>query len=119
MATSEEILEALEDFRTQCNDNKRLRRMQRDWTKVLHYVASDTGDTFTVTVVSGEGTGVAAGCEGTPDVVVETDSETLCDMFWGDVNPTRKYMTGEIKVKASQEDVMRVDAITAIIWPEV
>ena len=119
MASADEIMEALEDFQKQCNDNKRLRRMQRDWTKLLHYLAIDTGDSFTMKVVAGETTEIKKGKEGTPDVVVETDSESLCDMFWGDINPTQKYMRGEIKVKASQEDVMRIDAITAVIWPDV
>ena len=119
MASSEEIMNALLDFQVQCNGNKRLRRMQRDWSKVIHYGATDTGDVFSTTVVAGEMTEIKEGREGTPDVIVETDSETLCDMFWGDINPTQKYMRGEIKVKASQEDVMRIDAITAVIWPEV
>jgi len=119
MASAEEILEALLDFQKQCNDNQRLRRMQRDWSKLLHYLAADTGDAFTMKVVAGEATEVRQGREGTPDVIVETDSETLCDMLWGDVNPTQKYMRGEIRVKASQEDVMRIDAITAVIWPDV
>lgn len=119
MATSEEIMEALEDFQTQCNGNKRLRRMQRDWTKVLHFHAIDTGDVFTQTVEAGEILGNRSGAQGTPDVVITTDSETLCDMFWGDINPTQKYLRGEIKVQGTQEDVMRIDAITAIIWPEV
>ncbi|MBW2093927.1 MAG: SCP2 sterol-binding domain-containing protein [Deltaproteobacteria bacterium] len=119
MTTADEIMEALEDFKEQCNNNKRLRRMQRDWSKVLHYEASDTGDSFTMTVVEGEIIKIERGKQGTPDVVIETDSETLCDMFWGDVNPTQKYLKGEIRVKGSQEDVMRIDAITAVIWPEV
>jgi putative sterol carrier protein len=119
MATADEIMEGLEDFKEQCNSNKRLRRMQRDWSRVLHYVASDTGDSFTSSVVEGEITENGMGKQGTPDVVIETDSETLCNMFWGDINPTQKYLKGEIKVKGSQEDVMRIDAITAIIWPEV
>ena len=119
MATADEIMEALEDFKEQCNGNKRLRRMQRDWSKVLHYRASDTGDAFTMTVVEGEIVKNGRETEGMPDVVIETDSETLCDMFWGDINPTQKYLKGEIKVKGSQEDVMRIDAITAVIWPEV
>jgi len=119
MATSNEIMEALLDFKEQCNNNKRLRRMQRDWTKVLHYIATDTNDAFTMTVEAGEIIKNENGTQGTPDVIVETDSETLCDMFWGDINPTQKYLKGEIKVKGSQEDVMRIDAITAVIWPEV
>ena len=119
MATSEEIMEALDDFQVQCNGNKRLRRMQRDWTKVLHFHASDTGDVFTQTVEAGEILGNQSGVQGTPDVVITADSETLCDMFWGDINPTQKYLRGEIRVQGTQEDVMRIDAITAIIWPEV
>lgn len=119
MATSEEIIEALADFKEQCNNNKRLRRMQRDWTKVLHYKTIDTADAFTMTVVEGEITKIENEVQGTPDVIIEGTSEDLCDMFWGDINPTQKYLKGEIKVKGSQEDVMRIDAITAIIWPEV
>jgi hypothetical protein len=40
-------------------------------------------------------------------------------MFWGDISPTQKYLRGEIKVKGTQEDVMRIDVISAVIWPEV
>jgi putative sterol carrier protein len=119
MATSDEIMEALTDFQDQCNNNKRLRRMQRDWSKVLHYTTTDTGDAFTMTVVKGEIIQSEKGTNGTPDIIVEGDSETLCDLFWGDINPTQKYLRGEIRLKGSQEDLMRIDAITAIIWPEV
>ena len=38
MATSQDILEALADYQVQCNENKRLRKMQRDWSKLLHGV---------------------------------------------------------------------------------
>ena len=119
MATSDEIMEALADFKEQCNGNKRLRRMQRDWTKVLHYAAVDTGDKFTMTVKEGEVLSNENGAAGIPDVIIEGGSETLCNMFWGDINPTQMYLKGEIKVKGTQEDIMRIDAITAIIWPEV
>ncbi len=118
MATSAEILEALKDYRDQCNKNARLRRMQRDWSKLLHFHAEDTGDWFAMTVVKGEITTFVAGAEGAPDIVVSTTSENLCNMFWGDLNPSQKYLQGEIRVKASQEDVVRLDAITMIIWPD-
>ena len=39
-------------------------------------------------------------------------------MFWGDLNSVQKYLRGEIVVKGSQEDVMRLDAISYVIWPE-
>jgi len=118
MATSKEILEALEDYKTQCNNNKRLRRMQRDWTKLIHFIAEDTNDAFTMDVIKGETVSVKEGKEGTPDVIITTQSEDMCDMFWGDLNPAQKYLDGEIRVKASQEDIQRIDAITMIIWPD-
>lgn len=118
MATAAEILEALADYQVQCNGNSRLRRMQRDWTKRIHFVARDSGDGFTLDIQAGEITGFRQGLEGTPDIVIGAASEDLCDMFWGDLNPSQKYLKGEIQVKASTEDVMRLDAITMIIWPE-
>ncbi|MEI6389071.1 MAG: SCP2 sterol-binding domain-containing protein [Spirochaetota bacterium] len=118
MATSEEIMEALADYQVQCNGNARLRRMQKDWTRLLHFNADDTGDSFMMTVIKGEITAFGTGHEGAPDVVVTAKSEHLCDMFWGDLNPSQKYLQGEIRVKATQEDVVRLDAITMIIWPD-
>jgi len=119
MATSQEILEALADYQVQCNENKRLRKMQRDWSRLLHFRADDTGDVFTMNVDRGEIVSFQAGTAGTPDIIVSAASEDLCDMFWGDLNPSQKYLQGEIRVKASQEDVVRLDAITMIIWPDV
>jgi len=118
VATSQEILEALADYQEQCNGNARLRRMQKDWTKRLHFRATDTGDWFTMVVIEGEITAFSSGTEGVPDIVVHATSEDLCDMFWGDLNPSQKYLRGEILVKAAPEDVMRLDAITMIIWPQ-
>ena len=117
MATAAEVMEALADYQAQCNQNQRLRRMQQDWTKRLHFQAGETGDWFTMVVERGEITTFAEGREGTPDIIVTASSEDLCDMFWGDLNPSQKYLRGEIIVKASPEDVMRLDAITMIIWP--
>ncbi len=118
MATWEELDEALADYTVSCNENARLRKMQRDWSKTLHFVCSDTGSTFTMVVERGEILSTPEGHLGTPDIVVTTTSETFCDMFWGDLNPVTKYLRGEITVKGSQEDVMRLDAISYVIWPD-
>jgi putative sterol carrier protein len=118
MANWDELTEALADYTVSCNDNVRLRKMQRDWSRTLHFICSDTGVTFSMEVDHGEILSTPEGHVGTPDIVVTTDSETFCDMFWGDLNPVQKYLRGEIKVKGSQEDVMRLDAISYVIWPD-
>ena len=118
MADWDELAEALADYTASCNGNERLRKMQRDWSRVVHFICSDTDATFTMTVERGEILSTGPGHEGTPDIIVTTDSETFCDMFWGDLNPVQKYLRGEIAVKGSQEDVLRLDAISYVIWPD-
>jgi putative sterol carrier protein len=118
MADWDELEAALADYTAQCNGNERLRRMQRDWSRRLHFTCTDNGVTFTMEVERGEIVAVERGHVGVPDIVVSTDSETFCDMFWGDLNPVQKYLRGEITVRGSQEDVLRLDAISYVIWPE-
>ena len=118
MANWDELAEALADYTVTCNGNARLWKMQRDWSRTLHFICSDTGVTFSMEVDHGEILSTPEGHVGTPDIVVTTESEIFCDMFWGDLNPVQKYLRGEIKVKGSQEDVMRLDAISYVIWPD-
>ncbi len=119
MAHWDELEEALADYTVTCNGNERLRKMQREWSRTLHFACSDTGTTFSMEVDHGEILSTPEGHVGTPDIVITTDSETFCDMFWGDLNPVQKYLRGEIAVNGSQEDVMRLDAISSVIWPDV
>jgi len=116
VATGEEIAEAYADWRARCNENERLRRMLRGWDRVVHLVATDTGERFTVTVRDRELLELVEGTEGSADLVVSATSEDFADLFWGDLNPSEKYMSGEIKLAGSQEDVMRLDAMSMVVF---
>jgi len=116
MATAAEIEEALQDYVQRCNANERLRKMLRNWTRVVHFRCTDTPDAFTMRIVDGEIVETKTGADGTPDLVISADSEDFANMFWGDLNPAAKYASGEIQVKGAQEDVFRVDAMAALIW---
>lgn len=118
MASSDEIAEAYADWRERCNANERLRRMLRGWDRVVHLEATDTGDCFTVDVRQQAIGDMAAGKVGTPDMVVRATSEDFADLFWGDLNPSEKYMSGEIVLAGSQEDVMRLDALSMVAFLE-
>lgn len=116
MATTEEIEEAYSDWRERCNENERLKRMLRGWDRVVHIVATDTGDSFTVSVRDTLLSEISRGTEGAPDLVVSATSEDFADMFWGDLNPSEKYMSGEIELAGSSEDVMRLDAMSMVAF---
>jgi putative sterol carrier protein len=48
--------------------------------------------------------------------VVTATSEDFADLFWGDLNPSEKYMSGEITLAGSQDDVMRLDAMSMVAF---
>lgn len=119
MASSKEVMEALAEYTRLSNSNARLRKMNRDWSKVVQFHAKDLKLDITMKVQAGEIVEAKEGQSQTPpDIIITSTSEVFCDMFWGDLNPTQKYLTGELQVKGSQEDIMRLDAISAVIWPE-
>lgn len=122
MASADELAEAYADWRRRSNDNERLKKMVRGWDRVIHFALVDDVEGlpgFTMEVRDQQLSVLSPGHVGTPDVVVTGSSEDFCDMFWGDLNPIQKYLRGEIAVKGSQEDVMRLDAICYVIWPDV
>lgn len=118
MASETEILDALADYATRCNSNLKLRRMLHGWSRLIHFRTLDTAETFTVRIANGEIVGIDAGAAGQPDLEVSARSEDLCDLFWGDLNPTKKYLNGEIVIRGAAADVMRIDAMASLIWAD-
>ncbi len=116
MADRDEIVEAYADWRQRCNENERLRRMLRGWDRTIHLVATDTGDRFTVEIHDQTLAELADGAEAPADLIVTATSEDFADMFWGDLNPSEKYMSGEITLAGAQEDVMRLDAMSMVAF---
>jgi len=116
MATTEELCEAFADWRARSNDNPRLSKMVKGWDRVVHFATTDTEDGFTMQVQDQKLSELVVGHVGQPDVIVTGSSEDFCDMFWGDLNPSEKYMSGEITLAGSQQDVMRIDAISMVAF---
>ena len=116
VASSEEIVEAFADWRQRSNGNERLRKMVRGWDRVVHFRTVDTAEGFTMEVRDQALSEITVGLVGQPDVIVTGSSEDFCDMFWGDLNPSEKYMSGEITLAGSQQDVLRIDAISMVAF---
>ncbi len=116
VASADEIAAALDDFSARCNANGSLRKMLRTWCRVIHFCAADTGDVFTVRIDFGEITSVTLGAGDVADLMVTAGSEDLCDLFWGDLNPAQKYLSGEIVVRGEAADVLRIDAMSSLMW---
>jgi len=115
LATGEEIAESLRAFCEGYNNNQRLKEMNRDWQRVVLVQASDSNDAFTLEVTGPE-LFFRPGAPENPDLKVVAASDILADLFWGDLNPTGPYMDGSLKLFGSEEDIVRLDIISLLIW---
>lgn len=118
MATREELREALDDYIAQAQKSERVLRALRNWNCVIYIEANDIDAGFTMIVCDGT-TSIHDGVHETPDLIVRSSSEDLTDIFWCDQNPASNYMQGVIKVQGSQENIMRLDAMSLLIFLEV
>jgi putative sterol carrier protein len=117
MATREELREALDDYVANASKNERVLRSLKNWNCVIYIESTDTPAAFTMNIKGGVAT-VSVGSQDQPDLIVRGSSEDLANIFWGDENPASNYMQGAIKVQGSQENVMRLDAMTLLIYLE-
>ncbi len=115
MATSQEVVDSLESFALSCKENDRLTVMIKDWNRVLRVEATDLG-TVNSLVTSGGDVSVKDGAFETPDLVIQSDSDTLTQVFYGELSPNEPYNDGSLRIKGSEEDIVRLDFVIAMLW---
>ncbi|MCL4351484.1 MAG: sterol carrier protein [Firmicutes bacterium] len=112
-----DLLATLETFAEQCNQNQRLRKMNRDWTRLVELWATDTDQRYWLKSEAGwitSGSGEAMDAE----LKISARHDILHDIFSGVITPTEPYNAGDLLVKGRQDDMMRLDIITLLIWGE-
>lgn len=117
MATHTEITESLRVFQDKYNNNERLKMMNRDWDRVVVIRATDIESLHTFTVCQGV-VSLVEGASDEPDLTVISDSETLADIFYGDITPTEPYNNGTLQILGQEDDIIRLDFISLMIWGE-
>ncbi|MCC6751796.1 MAG: SCP2 sterol-binding domain-containing protein [Deltaproteobacteria bacterium] len=119
MPTAAELLQAANEFREKMNGHPKVRKLLKRWSPTLHFTASDDAAAkLSLRIDGGEAGPAVEGHQGSCDLEVLGTAQDLGDMFRGRINPTQKYLNGEIRVKGHQADIIKLDAITMIIWPE-
>lgn len=119
MATKEELREALDDYVMQATKSERVLRSMRNWNCIIYIEATDLSSEGFTMIVGNSNATVQNGTPEKPDMIVRGSSEDLTDIFWCDQNPASNYMQGAIKVQGSQENIMRLDAMSLLIYLEV
>ena len=119
MSSIQDCLKSANDFKDKMNGNKKIGQLLKRWSPLIHFDTNDSDVKITFDITGGQVNSVNEGHTGNPDLVVTFPTTAdLTDMFCGRLDPTPKYLSGEILVKGHQADVIKLDAITIIIWPD-
>jgi putative sterol carrier protein len=109
------LSEALAVFAQRVNADGRLKQMNRDWNRTINLVPDDSADSAHLIYQSAEMT-VASGLSELADIVLMAPEKILREIFLGQSSPTEPYLAGALRIKGSQEDMMRLDVLSLLIW---
>lgn len=109
--------EALQQFVMECNQNERLREMNRDWTRRIQLEPDDTHSAHWLISEAGL-ISAGVGPVDNPDMLIQAPEDTLTAIFSGQMTPTEPYNNGDLLVRGQQDDMMRLDILTLLIWGE-
>ena len=110
-------MDSIKAFTDNYNKNDRVKIMNRDWDRVIMIKATDVESLHTLTLKKGQ-LSLKEGHSEDPDLTVISDSETLADIFYGDITPTEPYNDGTLRIMGAEDDIIRLDFISLLIWGE-
>lgn len=106
---------ALTEFADRINQDPKLRKMVADWERIIALEATD-GAGAGIHVHEGEVRVVELPAD--PDIRLLAEGEVLEAVFSGRMSPAEPYVEGSLRVEGSQEDVLRLDFLSLMIWGE-
>lgn len=112
------LIETLQAFAEKCNHHPQLRRMNADWQRVVSVCATDVPEQAWLYSDGGSLWATADPAQQPADLVVEAPQQILEDVFSGRLTPTEPYNQGDLLVRGSQDDLLRLDVITLLLWGE-
>jgi putative sterol carrier protein len=117
VTTSGGLRASVERFGERFNADEQLRRMNADWDRVIDVLATDAEEAVRIELRAGQ-MRIVEDWEGGADIVLTAPVQVLCDIFSGASSPTEPYLDGRLQVRGSQQDMLRLDLVTLLIWGE-
>lgn len=112
------LADCLTAFQTTFNENPRVKKLIKNWTRSIVVEALDTEAVMTMFVDDLKLTQVLEGAHGDGDeqVHLQANQDVLIDIFSGERNPVHTLVDGELAVFSSEKDKVKLEAITMVIW---
>ena len=115
MSNGADVHDSVRSFADSCNENKQLMSMIAGWNRTIHVISTDVVSHATLKTNAGTVT-MAPDLEGTPDLIIQSDTEILAKVFYGEVSPNEPYNDGTLRIVGSESDIVKLDFITAMLW---
>jgi putative sterol carrier protein len=111
------MTDVLQRFADQFNRMPEMPRMTAGWDRQIAVRAVDAGWACGVAVASGRMEALDA-APAAPQIVLEGESDVLAGIFRGEVSPTEPYLDGTLRVQSTEEDLIKLDVFTLLVWGE-
>lgn len=100
------------------NADPRLKEMNRDWSRTIRLEPTDDHSPAAFSYLEGTMEVLPEEGDRTADIVLMAPEAILYSVFSGASSPTEPYLEGTLKVLGTQEDVIRLDFLSLMIWGE-
>jgi putative sterol carrier protein len=116
LAETEALARALDAFVDRFQAEPRLKAMTAGWDRTIAIEPTDLAAPFWLRVEGGTLRRLPGPPAVPPEITMRAASDLLRAVFAGETSPTEPYMSGELRLIASEADVMRLDVITLMVW---
>jgi len=119
MVAGSEIDVVLQDFSDRFNGSSELPRMTAGWDRTICLEPGDQSWVRGLRVQGGHIRVLAA--DEIPDsaeIRLVGPARVLLEIFRGGLSPTEPYLDGDLIVHSSEEDMMKLDIFTLMVWGE-
>ena len=113
------LRQAVNSFKSLINSNESVKKISKGWNITILFWMKDLKTGLLLDIKQGiveQITEVNDPNSGAIKIVAT--SSIIYEMFSGNEKVTRLYMEGAIEAYGSEKDLVRLDAISAILWPD-
>lgn len=107
----------LHEFAQLCKSNSDLPKLIKKWERYVHFKPTDSDEVFSLELSGGAVRGVHRGAlEDKTPLTVSAPTEVIIEVLSGRLNPADAVISSGLGVFGAEEDVMKLDAITLVLW---
>lgn len=117
-SASPSALEAcIREFLQLCKSNSDLSKLIKKWERYVHFKPTDSDEVFSLEITGGAVSSVHRGAlEDKKTLTVSAPTQVIIEVLSGRLNPADAVISSGLGVFGAEEDVMKLDAITLVLW---